>query len=683
MERASLLALAICSAGLALLLLLGSWGGLELRAQQHREIAQQTRLQSHVADILARDGSPERLSAEELDALTQEIEERRAALVTVAESSGQLAVFFMIATALFGSICIASFAWIHRRIARAIGAVIQSVEDIGRGKTYLRVPADGRNELAALAAAINRLLDAQADAMNKIEEQRQQIRQQTELMRVAGEIALLGGWSVTLGDERVRWSSTVAEIHGEAPGFSPTVEDAIAYFRGEDSKAVRDAFVACVSRGTPYDLTVQLNDTAGRARWVRTAGIAMRDDSGRIIGVQGALQDISRQVDTELGLGRAQRLESIGQLTGGIAHDFNNILTVILGNAELLADDPDLPAAQADLARTIQKSAERGAQLTHQLLAFARRQTLHPEAVDLCQMLEDLRSMLDRSLGEDIVIETRFDAGLWPCRLDRAQMENAVLNLALNARDAMPEGGTLTLATQNTSIDSDNPPPLPQMPDGDYVRLSVKDTGQGIAESDMGRLFEPFFTTKEKGRGTGLGLPMVYGFVSQSQGFIHIRSTPGVGTQVDIYLPRSADSAVDTKTTARRSGAAQPRTEGDWRVLLVEDDTLVRRYVEQQLRSLGYRVVSAGSGPEALTLLQASQDIDILFTDIVMPGGMSGRELAEAALAARPDLRVLYTSGYARDALPEQDATDRDIPLLRKPYHREELALALHTLTDA
>lgn len=586
-----------------------------------------------------------------------------------------LIAIFMLGTAFFGLTCIAAFAYIHRRIATSISLLAGTVEQIRSGKTYLRVSVKREDEVGALAAAINRLLDTQAEALSRIDEQRQQLRQQSEILVIAGEIAKVGGWSVNLEDDRVVWSDMVKQIHGVPESYSPSPENAIQFYAKEDQPRIRDAFMACVNDAVPYDLRLQIVDNGGRNRWVRTAGIPVRNERGQVVGVQGAFQDISEQIETEHQLGRVQRLESIGQLTGGIAHDFNNILTVILGNAELLVEELDDDTLNS-LAGMIRDSAERGARLTHQLLAFARRQTLHPQTVRVSRLLDGIRDMLDRSVGEDVTLVCENDENLWHCRLDSAQLENAVLNLVINARDAMPKGGTLSLITSNYHCEPGAPPPIPDMTDGDFVRLSVKDTGEGILQEHMDRLFEPFFTTKPKGRGTGLGLSMIYGFVKQSSGFITIDSQAGQGTLVTLYFPR-VDAEQGNATSGAIPEGPLKNVRRDHRILLVEDDELVRRYVEQQLRSLGYLVVSASAGKDALEILQNRKDIDLLFTDVIMPGGMSGRDLAEAAVVEQPGLRVLFTSGYSQGLITHDWQLDEGIDLLRKPYRREELILKL------
>ncbi len=384
------------------------------------------------------------------------------------------------------------------------------------------------------------------------------------------------------------------------------------------------------------------------------------------------LRDVTEQRALEEQLRQAQRLESVGQLTGGVAHDFNNLLTVIMGNAELLVDTlGDRPDAR-DLARMTLGAAERGAELTKALLAFSRRQALEPRPVEVNRLIAGMDGLLRRSIGEHVEVEFIRAAGLWPALVDPAQLEGAILNLALNARDAMPDGGRLTIETANASLDSDYAEHEVDLVPGQYVLVAVSDTGTGIAPEHLTRVFDPFFTTKPRGRGTGLGLSMVYGFAKQSGGHVKIYSELGSGTTVRMYLPRAA-----TVHEEAPAPVPHPVAGGGETVLLVEDDALVRRFAEETLTSLGYRVIGASNGPAALSVLANRPDIDLLFTDVVMPGGMSGRQLAEAALELRPGLRVLYTSGYTENAIIHHGRLDPGLRLLSKPYKRADLARAL------
>lgn len=372
-------------------------------------------------------------------------------------------------------------------------------------------------------------------------------------------------------------------------------------------------------------------------------------------------------------LARSERLSAVGELTGGIAHDFNNLLTVVLGNAELLSErlrgDPEL-GPLADMTRI---AAERGADLTGRLLAFARRQPLDPQTTDVNRLLASMADLLRRTLGEQIEIEFAADDALWAAMVDAPQLENAILNLCLNARDAMPEGGHLTIETRNSELDDSYASRHDELMPGQYVMIGVSDTGIGMDALTVERAFEPFFSTKDVGQGSGLGLSMVYGFIKQSRGHVRIYSEPGDGTTVRLYLPRSSTNA-DVQITSSPASAAQAAGE---KILLVEDDDIVREHVLRQLQSLGYEVVPARNGPHAMAILEQTAGFDLLFTDVVMSGGMSGRELADAARKLHPDLPVLFTSGYTENAIVHHGRLDPGVHLLAKPYRRQELAVKL------
>jgi nitrogen-specific signal transduction histidine kinase len=370
---------------------------------------------------------------------------------------------------------------------------------------------------------------------------------------------------------------------------------------------------------------------------------------------------------------QSQRLEAVGQLTGGVAHDFNNLLTVVLGNADRLAGTDMGEAQRRQALDMLTRAAERGAVLTHQLLAFSRQQPLAPSEVDVNQLVAGLEPMLRRTLGEHIEIAFVRGAELWPAMVDPTQLESALLNLCLNARDAMPRGGRLTLETANVTLDAHYADRHGDVTPGQYTMLAVADTGVGIDPAHLRRVFEPFFTTKEKGKGTGLGLAMVYGTLKQSGGHVDIDSEPGRGTTVKLYLPRAVGPRAMNEPALPPTG---PRG-GTETVLLVEDDEPVRLLASLELRAMGYQVLEATSGAEALRFIERGDGIDLLFTDIVMPGGMSGRELADAATARRPGLRVLFTSGYTDDAIVHHGRLDPGVQLLPKPYRRDELARAV------
>ncbi|XUM23820.1 ATP-binding protein [Bradyrhizobium oligotrophicum S58] len=378
---------------------------------------------------------------------------------------------------------------------------------------------------------------------------------------------------------------------------------------------------------------------------------------------------------TEAQVRQAQKMEAIGQLTGGVAHDFNNILTVITGTIEILAEAVKDRPQLVQITSLINSAAARGADLTKHLLAFARRQPLQPRSVDINGMVIDTARLLRRTLGEQIEIESMLAHDSAPAMIDPSQLSTAILNLALNARDAMPNGGKLTLETKNVLLDAAYARMNPEVIPGNYVMIAVSDTGEGIPANLLDKVFEPFFTTKDVGKGVGLGLSMVYGFVKQSNGHIKIYSEPGHGTSVKLYLPQAntdADAALSTIST-------EGMERGDETILIVEDDSLVREYVIAQIKRLGYTTLAASKADEALALIDSPVRIDLLFTDIIMPGGMNGRQLAIEALRRRPSLKVLYTSGYTENAIVHHGRLDAGVLLLTKPYQSADLARMLRT----
>ena len=386
--------------------------------------------------------------------------------------------------------------------------------------------------------------------------------------------------------------------------------------------------------------------------------------------------------DAEDALRQAQKMETLGQLTGGVAHDFNNLLQIVTGNLELL--QRGLPEDQARLRRAADNAmagAERAALLTQRLLAFSRRQPLAPERIDPNRLVSGMSDLLNRTLGETIEVETIQSARIWPVEIDVNQMENALLSLAVNARDAMPDGGKLTIEVANTHIDEAYAAQEAEVSPGQYVLISVSDTGQGMDEDVLSHAIEPFFTTKEVGRGTGLGLSMVYGFIKQSGGHIRVYSERGHGTTVKIYLPRFYGPLPDNDTgTVSR---ATPVCGGDETVLVCEDDDKVRAYTVDVLKELGYRVMEADNGAAALQALEtASEPIDLLFTDVILPGGMTGADIAQQARAQQPGLRILFATGYARNAIIHHGRLDPGVELLTKPFTYAELATKVREMLD-
>ncbi len=383
------------------------------------------------------------------------------------------------------------------------------------------------------------------------------------------------------------------------------------------------------------------------------------------------VSDMTKRMQAEAVLREAQKMQAIGQLTGGIAHDFNNLLTVILGNLESVQRKlPDDHALQASIGRAVWAS-QRGASLTAQLLAFARRQPLAPAPVDLSRTVPDLVPLLSRTLGERIEVRFVGSAGLWHAMADAAQLENALLNLALNARDAMPDGGRLTLELANKVLDAAYARGHAEVTAGDYVMLAVSDTGHGMTAEVAARVFEPFFTTKPDGQGTGLGLAMVFGFIKQSRGHVKIYSEPDHGTSVKLYLPRAIGG---TAALPGRSSAPVELARAEATVLVVEDEPGVREITVAILRDYGYQVFEAADGQEAMALFDAhASEIDMLLSDVVLPG-LRGREIAERITARRPDVKILFMSGYTENSIVHHGRLDDGVQLISKPFQREQLA---------
>ncbi|HWS62325.1 MAG TPA: response regulator [Steroidobacteraceae bacterium] len=429
-------------------------------------------------------------------------------------------------------------------------------------------------------------------------------------------------------------------------------------------------------RGERSSFTLEYSCRARDAkRWFLLSATPLKTEDG---GAAVSHLDITERLAMEEQLRQSHRLDAVGQLTGGVAHDFNNMLTVILGNAELLQEALERDVVHRELAEMIVGAANSAAELTKRLLAFARKQALNPIAVDSNQLIAGMYPLLRRTLAANLEFEMVAEADVWQALVDPAQLENAVLNLCINARDAMLGGGRLRIETKNVELDKGYAAGQVDVKSGQYVLITVTDTGCGIAPDVLRRVFEPFFTTKDKGKGTGLGLAMVYGFIKQSDGHIRIFSELGHGTTVRMYLPRALGGSPHAAVAA----GAFRIIHGTETILLVEDDEQVRRFALSQLKSLGYNVLQAHNGVEAMELIERNERIDLLFTDVVMPG-MSGRQLADSARQRRPGLKVLFTSGYNEDAVVHHGRLDHGVQLLPKPYRRRELAKRIRSIFDA
>ncbi|HYC95693.1 MAG TPA: ATP-binding protein, partial [Sphingomicrobium sp.] len=397
---------------------------------------------------------------------------------------------------------------------------------------------------------------------------------------------------------------------------------------------------------------------------------------GDTVSFSAFIRDLRASKERDEQLRQLQRMDAIGRLTGGIAHDFNNLLAIIHGNSELLRARLGEDTDSAEMADDVISASERGGELVRRLLAFARMQHLESEPVDLNARLPNILGLLQRSLSENIEVRVKSAKKLWPAIVDPTQVDDAIVNLAINARDAMPDGGTLVIETRNMHLDEEYAAHHAEVAPGDYVMLAVTDTGIGMSPETVSRAFEPFFTTKAEGKGTGLGLSQVFGWIKQSGGHINIYSELGHGTTIKLYLPRAESPAVEKELEQESLPPG-----GDETVLVVEDNPNVRKMVIRQLRDLGYKIVEANNGPSAIKLIEQGTTFDLLLTDIVMPGGMTGFQLADHLRQGRSDIKILYTSGYTElAALP--DCLPNRAQLLSKPYRKQDLARAVRQALD-
>ncbi|HEX5777332.1 MAG TPA: PAS domain-containing protein [Xanthobacteraceae bacterium] len=520
------------------------------------------------------------------------------------------------------------------------------------------------------------------------------------LLDEKGEVDSIASFSVDLTDQRraATWFSTIMDhapamislkdIGGHFVFVNRTMAEAngrkVSDFLGRKLSDVfspesvqwheefdRDVIAA----GAPVQREFAV-PTRGDNRTLLFVKFPIFDAKGNIESIGSIATNITEQKRAEKQLAQAQRMEAVGQLTGGIAHDFNNLLTVIVGNAELLTEELSGDKRLQPLARLTLEAAERSAALTQRLLAFGRRQVLEPKATDIRQLVEDMEALCTQAAGARVEVRIRcLEDSLWPAMVDPAQLETAIINLIANSRDAMPTGGRIVVDLKNIEIDDSYVELNREVKPGDYVMIAVSDTGSGMSPEVVARVFEPFFTTKEAGKGTGLGLPTIYGFMKQSGGHIKVYSEVGHGTVVRLYVPRADGPGIVPEP---RFGAGEGLPRGTESILLVEDDRIVRDHTEAQLLELGYRVTTAASADEALRLSRMTGRPDLLITDVVLTGSMNGRQLAQKMRARWPGLRVLCVSGYTDGVLPEVvDGLSDGMYFLAKPFRRRDLALKL------
>jgi len=472
-------------------------------------------------------------------------------------------------------------------------------------------------------------------------------------------------------------SRSVADVHGlEREDF---IGRASADFLSSDiAEENMNADRRVVETGEPTQREVA-EEVNCSVRYLLNAKFPLRNKDGKITGVCSMTSNITEMKQAEQQLRQAQKMEAVGQLTGGVAHDFNNLLAAIIGNLDLIDESSIMDQFDRESIATALRAALRGAELTHRLLAFSRQQELDAKTTEINKMLPQFRQLAQRTIGADIAIEMKLAADLWPTMVDVGQLENALLNLAINARDAMPDGGRLTIETANRVLAHADTAGNEDLVPGEYVMIAISDNGTGMPAEVRERVFEPFFTTKDVGKGTGLGLSMVFGFAKQSGGHVSIYSKEGESTTVRIYLPR-ADDLTSAKGPIVRS--LKDRPTGDETVLVVEDDKAVRDYLVIVLSRLGYTVLEAVNGPMALEVMAATDAIHLLLTDVILPGGMNGRDVAIAFRERFPAAGVIYSSGYTREILNRRGQLEQGVVLMNKPYQTQALAQRVREVLD-
>ncbi len=552
--------------------------------------------------------------------------------------------------------------------ARLLEAAEQAKE---LAENAMRTAERAQQELAQMNATLEARVAERTAALYRTEQQFQQLVMGITdcAIYMMDPNGLIVSWNA--GAERIKGYSA-AEIIGKH--FS-------AFYTEEDrASGLPERALATALRTGKFESENWRVRKDGTRFWASVLIDPLRDPNGELLGFAKITRDMTERRAIQEQLNQSQKMEAIGQLTGGVAHDFNNLLTVILGNLDSLWRQ--LPTEETRLRRFVDQAtrgAQRAAALTSQLLAFARRQPLNPKPTDVNRLVTDVSDLIRRTLGESIAVESVLGAGVWKVEVDPHQLESALLNLAVNSRDAMPEGGQLTIETANAHVDEQYTAAYPELTPGQYALICVTDTGVGMSPEVMARAFDPFFTTKPIGQGTGLGLSQVFGFVKQSGGHIKLYSEIGQGSTVKIYLPRliAGETVPDVPETN-----VEPHGDRGEIILVVEDEDDVRVYTTETLRDLGYSVLDARDAPSALRVLEKCPEVTVLFTDVGLPG-INGRQLVDQACTQHPGLKVLFTTGYARNAIIHQGRIDPGVELLVKPFTRAQLAARIRTVIDS
>jgi signal transduction histidine kinase len=525
--------------------------------------------------------------------------------------------------------------------------------------------------VVALGAVIG-ALESERKALIRLNES---LAQNKALLQIAGRTARIGGWQLNVGGTRVQWSDEVCELHDMPVGTMPTLDEAITFYAPEWREKIGNAVARCTSHGSSFDMEAEIVTAKGTRLWIRAIGNAAPNAEGAIAGVHGSVQDITPQKHAEarhdkleVQLRQAQKMDAVGRLAGGVAHDFNNMLSVILMNTRLTLDSLEAGDARREDLQQVLDAGNRSADLTRQLLAFAREQPIAPKIIDLNETIGNMLKILGRLIGEDIDLVWKADPTPRQIKMDSTQVDQILANLAVNARDAIAGVGKVVIETRSASFDQADCESHPGASPGTYVQISVSDSGCGMDQATQAKLFEPFFTTKAVGAGTGLGLATVYGIVKQNGGFINLYSELGHGSTFRIYLPQVAD-AMERAPTA----AVVVVAKGTETVLLLEDEEALLKLVKRLLERLGYTVIVASTPHEAIALAAQHPMIDLLITDVIMPQ-MTGRDVWQTISQARPDLKCLFMSGYAADVISHRGVLEAGVHFLQKPFTQEALA---------
>lgn len=502
---------------------------------------------------------------------------------------------------------------------------------------------------------------------------KERLEQSAMLLRIAGQAARLGGWTLNLKDDLLTWSDETCAIHDLPPGCTPKLQEAIQFYLPEHRSEIIRHVDACATHGEPYDLELQLITARGRKIWIRTIGEAARDEKGRIVGIQGAFQDISERRQLEQRILRSQRMESIATLTGGMAHDLNNVLAPIILSVPLLRDEID-DADTLDILDTVESCAQRGADMVKQVLSFARGIEGARATLDIARILEDLRTMIRGIFPRSIEIHSAVSDDLWSVEGDPTQIHQVFMNLFVNARDAMSDGGQLTVVAENMEVDTHYAAMSGDASPGPHVRISVIDSGCGMSPDILDQIFEPLFTTKPAGKGTGLGLPNMAAIVESHGGFVSVYSEEGSGSTFRIHFPATLEE--------RHMAAIAPTGEvwvgNQELILVVDDEAAVRSIARQTLEAFGYRVVTAVDGADAMEIFQEnSGEIALVLTDIVMPT-MDGPALVQALMKMNASARIVAASGVGMNGGVSRATAAGVRHFLAKPYTAESLLTVIH-----